>query len=203
MPVIVEHLRRALKRQNSVLNLWHNASIKGHCATRYGSEPAVVSVICLWNSSAGCFWYASLLLAPALHHICIRGNDAAEYLLSMCRQRWSHKSMGKKGSKEQQEYYSVSLLQKANNNGAVMNEVRQNKATKEWVIYATSRGNRPHDFQGPGNIREGQPPLTRIVHFVRAMKICFPSLIIMETPMEGTSSWQTTSDTEQISCTHA
>jgi len=58
---------------------------------------------------AGCFWY---LLAPALHHICIRGNDAAEYLLSMCRQRWSHKSMGKKGSKEQQEYYSVSLLQK-------------------------------------------------------------------------------------------
>jgi UDPglucose--hexose-1-phosphate uridylyltransferase len=25
-------------------------------------------------------------------------------------------------------------------------EMRQNKATKEWVIYATSRGRRPHDF---------------------------------------------------------
>lgn len=27
------------------------------------------------------------------------------------------------------------------------NFVRQNKATKEWVIYASSRGNRPKDFK--------------------------------------------------------
>jgi len=42
---------------------------------------------------AGCFWY---LLAPALHHICIRGNDAAEYLLSMCRRDGHIKAWGKK-----------------------------------------------------------------------------------------------------------
>ncbi len=27
-----------------------------------------------------------------------------------------------------------------------MNEIRQNKATKQWVIYSTARGARPHDF---------------------------------------------------------
>ncbi len=72
-----------------------------------------------------------------------------------------------------------------------MNEVRQNKATKEWVIYATSRGNRPHDFQGPGNIREGQPPFDKNCPFCPGNEDMLPSLIIMETPMEGTSSWQT------------
>jgi len=27
------------------------------------------------------------------------------------------------------------------------NEIRQNKVTKEWVVYATERGKRPHDFR--------------------------------------------------------
>jgi UDPglucose--hexose-1-phosphate uridylyltransferase len=33
------------------------------------------------------------------------------------------------------------------------NEIRQNKVTKEWVIFAPSRGNRPHDHQpNPGTV---------------------------------------------------
>jgi UDPglucose--hexose-1-phosphate uridylyltransferase len=36
-------------------------------------------------------------------------------------------------------------------------EIRQNKATKEWVIYAPARGKRPHDFQRQTEQRQALP----------------------------------------------
>lgn len=71
-----------------------------------------------------------------------------------------------------------------------MNEVRQNKATKGWVIYATSRGKRPHDFQGEGSVREGLPPIDKDCPFCPGNETMLPS-VVMEMPMEGASSWQT------------
>lgn len=57
-------------------------------------------------------------------------------------------------------------------NGAVMNEVGQNKATKEWVIYATSRGSHPIIFMQPVmNVRVFLP-WAGSVPSVPVMKIC-------------------------------
>lgn len=38
------------------------------------------------------------------------------------------------------------------------NQIRQNKATKEWIIYATDRGERPKDFKGKGESNRKQLP---------------------------------------------
>jgi UDPglucose--hexose-1-phosphate uridylyltransferase len=40
-------------------------------------------------------------------------------------------------------------------------EIRQNKATKEWVIYAPSRGKRPRDFRQQQSERMNLPVLDK------------------------------------------
>ncbi len=109
---------------------------KGHYATRYGSGPAVVSVICLleyMQVASGICWHS------ALHFISVSVAMMLLNIYCQCAGRDGHiKAWGKK-VKNNKNTILYRCCKKANNNGAVMNEVRQNKATKEWVIYATSR----------------------------------------------------------------
>jgi UDPglucose--hexose-1-phosphate uridylyltransferase len=39
-----------------------------------------------------------------------------------------------------------------------MSELRQNLATKEWVIIASERARRPHEFVEPGRLMCGEGP---------------------------------------------
>jgi UDPglucose--hexose-1-phosphate uridylyltransferase len=68
-------------------------------------------------------------------------------------------------------------------------EMRQNKATKEWVIYATSRAHRPHDFshgkkEAPAlTDRDGECP------FCPGNESSL-SPLLLEMPAPGTDGWQ-------------
>jgi UDPglucose--hexose-1-phosphate uridylyltransferase len=70
-----------------------------------------------------------------------------------------------------------------------MNEIRQNKATKQWVIYATARGKRPHDFHRQKD-ESGSPPV-----FDPGCPFCpgnegILTSILMEMPGEKPNRWQ-------------
>jgi UDPglucose--hexose-1-phosphate uridylyltransferase len=71
-----------------------------------------------------------------------------------------------------------------------VNQIRQNKATKQWIIYATARGKRPHDFRrqkGEGgtlsSFDQGCP-------FCPGNEGMLPS-ILMEMPGNPPNPWQT------------
>jgi UDPglucose--hexose-1-phosphate uridylyltransferase len=55
-----------------------------------------------------------------------------------------------------------------------MREIRQNLITKDWVIFATDRGKRPHEFADPQFPEPTSLPQYRVVRFVWAMKTMAP-----------------------------
>jgi UDPglucose--hexose-1-phosphate uridylyltransferase len=71
-----------------------------------------------------------------------------------------------------------------------MNEIRQNKATKEWVIYATARGKRPHDFRRQREEREPLPEFDQGCPFCPGNEGMLPS-ILMEVPGKKPFAWRT------------
>jgi UDPglucose--hexose-1-phosphate uridylyltransferase len=71
-----------------------------------------------------------------------------------------------------------------------MNQIRQSKATKQWVIYATDRGKRPHDFQRKKGERGELPAFDPGCPFCRGNEVMLPS-ILMERPGKTRDLWQT------------
>ena len=66
-------------------------------------------------------------------------------------------------------------------------EIRQNKATKEWVIYAPRRGSRPNDFSSGDRKRRTPPPFDSECPFCPGNERMLPP-IIEETP-DGAGGW--------------
>ena len=71
-----------------------------------------------------------------------------------------------------------------------MNEIRQNKASKQWVIYATARGKRPHDFRRQKEQSEPVPEFDQGCPFCPGNEGMLPP-IMMEMPGENSERWQT------------
>jgi UDPglucose--hexose-1-phosphate uridylyltransferase len=70
------------------------------------------------------------------------------------------------------------------------NEIRQNKATNEWVIYAPERGERPQDFMEDGQQGSAQPQFDAACPFCPGNEERLPK-ILMQTPLTGSDEWQT------------
>lgn len=68
-------------------------------------------------------------------------------------------------------------------------EIRQNKATKEWVIFAPARSQRPHDAQRAGRSRAPAPPYVATCPFCPGNEQMLPS-ILAEWPGRGPGPWQ-------------
>lgn len=69
-------------------------------------------------------------------------------------------------------------------------EIRQNKATKEWVIFAPARGKRPHDFQ-KRRVEDAQvPPHDANCPFCPGNEAMLPT-IIKQWGGEAGDQWQT------------
>jgi UDPglucose--hexose-1-phosphate uridylyltransferase len=71
----------------------------------------------------------------------------------------------------------------------VKSEIRQNKATKQWVIYAPARGKRPKDFQRKIE-RDQLPALDRECPFCPGNEAMLPGIIV-ELPDPESDGWQT------------
>lgn len=69
-------------------------------------------------------------------------------------------------------------------------EIRQNKATKEWVIHAPSRGKRPKDFQKNEDRREQLPDWDEACPFCPGNEKMLPGLIL-QLPETDKTPWQT------------
>lgn len=69
-----------------------------------------------------------------------------------------------------------------------MNEIRQNKATKQWVIYASARRMRPHDFRQPQK-NEPLPILDKNCPFCPGNEKMLPD-IILQLPNNEKDRWQ-------------
>ncbi len=70
-------------------------------------------------------------------------------------------------------------------------EIRQNKATKEWVIYAPARGKRPHDFQQDRrDERPALPPYDSRCPFCPGNEEMLPD-VLAESPAIDGNGWQT------------
>lgn len=69
-----------------------------------------------------------------------------------------------------------------------MNEIRQNKATKQWVIYASTRRMRPHDFRQPQK-EESLLTLDKNCPFCPGNEKMLPN-IIMQLPNNEKDKWQ-------------
>ncbi len=68
-------------------------------------------------------------------------------------------------------------------------EIRQNKATKQWVIFAPSRGKRPHDAQGQGKTKKELSPWDESCPFCPGNEVMLPG-ILLQMP-EGGKRWTT------------
>ena len=68
-------------------------------------------------------------------------------------------------------------------------EIRQNKATKEWVIFAPVRGQRPHDHRPTGRTRSPSPPHEPTCPFCPGNEHLLTS-ILAEWPRRGHDHWQ-------------
>jgi UDPglucose--hexose-1-phosphate uridylyltransferase len=76
-------------------------------------------------------------------------------------------------------------------NKPMSGEIRQNKATKEWVIYAPARGKRPHDFQqAQQHGRPALPPHDSRCPFCPGNEHMLPD-VLHESPDAGGDGWQT------------
>jgi UDPglucose--hexose-1-phosphate uridylyltransferase len=71
-----------------------------------------------------------------------------------------------------------------------MTEIRQNKATKQWVIYSTARAKRPRDFVRPAREKRVLTEYDPHCPFCPGNEAMLPP-IISETPAATGSSWQT------------
>ncbi len=71
-----------------------------------------------------------------------------------------------------------------------MTEIRQNKATKQWVIYSTARSKRPRDFLRPAREKRVLPEHDAHCPFCPGNEEMLPS-IISEMPAATGRSWQT------------
>jgi UDPglucose--hexose-1-phosphate uridylyltransferase len=69
-------------------------------------------------------------------------------------------------------------------------EIRQNKATKEWVIYAPARSKRPKDFQRPKQDRKDSPTRDEHCPFCPGNEDMLPG-IVLELPHPHEYPWQT------------
>lgn len=69
-------------------------------------------------------------------------------------------------------------------------EIRQNKATGEWVIFAPSRGKRPHDFAQPVRREPAAPEWEARCPFCPGNEQMLPA-IVAERPSSGGLPWQT------------
>ena len=69
-------------------------------------------------------------------------------------------------------------------------EIRQNKATKEWVIFAPARGQRPDDFGQTGRTRAPLPAIDPQCPFCPGNEHQLPA-ILQELPGGGHGPWQT------------
>ena len=68
-------------------------------------------------------------------------------------------------------------------------EIRQNKATKEWVIYSSARGKRPSDFKKEkktNNLPETDPRCPFCIGNESEI-----NSIVLEMRAEGSPIWQT------------
>ena len=72
---------------------------------------------------------------------------------------------------------------------SVSGEIRQNKATKEWVIFAPVRGQRPHDHRPTGRTRSPSPPHEPTCPFCPGNEHLLTS-ILAEWPRRGHDHWQ-------------
>lgn len=71
-----------------------------------------------------------------------------------------------------------------------MNEIRQNKITKQWVIYAPERGKRPKDIQKSGSMEKKLPPVDKNCPFCPGNENMLPP-IVMEMPERSEDGWKT------------
>ena len=69
------------------------------------------------------------------------------------------------------------------------NEIRQNKITREWVIYSTSRGKRPHDFQQV-KAKTDLPRRDPDCPFCPGNESALGQ-VVLETPADNPHGWQT------------
>ena len=69
-------------------------------------------------------------------------------------------------------------------------EMRQNKATKEWVIFAPARGKRPHDFKRAKKQREDLPAFDKECPFCPGNEHMLTN-IVFEMADQGNKAWQT------------
>jgi UDPglucose--hexose-1-phosphate uridylyltransferase len=69
------------------------------------------------------------------------------------------------------------------------NEIRQNKATKQWVLYAPSRSKRPTDFREEKNGRKKLPEHDDNCPFCRGNENMLPG-IITEVPENNQGEWK-------------
>ncbi|MBW2056459.1 MAG: galactose-1-phosphate uridylyltransferase [Deltaproteobacteria bacterium] len=69
-------------------------------------------------------------------------------------------------------------------------EIRQNKATKHWVIYAPSRGGRPRQLERPADRERSVTVVGEGCPFCPGNEHMLPP-IIMEMPGQGAQSWRT------------
>jgi UDPglucose--hexose-1-phosphate uridylyltransferase len=71
-----------------------------------------------------------------------------------------------------------------------MTEIRQNKATKQWVIYSTARSKRPRDFIRPAREKRVPPEYDPHCPFCPGNETMLPS-IISESAGPAGNRWQT------------
>jgi UDPglucose--hexose-1-phosphate uridylyltransferase len=71
-----------------------------------------------------------------------------------------------------------------------VSEIRQNKATKQWVIYAPARRKRPQDFQQPHKEHKSLPVFDQTCPFCPGNEHMLAS-IVQEIPDQGQDPWQT------------
>lgn len=69
-------------------------------------------------------------------------------------------------------------------------QIRQNKITRRWVIYAPERGKRPKDFQKKRKDRQDRPAHEDSCPFCPGNETMLPT-IITERPNPETGEWQT------------
>lgn len=72
----------------------------------------------------------------------------------------------------------------------MQSEIRQNKVTKQWVIYAPGRGERPKDFQQDGERRVELPVHEPACPFCPGNEQNL-SAILLELPHHSSGQWQT------------
>jgi UDPglucose--hexose-1-phosphate uridylyltransferase len=70
------------------------------------------------------------------------------------------------------------------------NEIRQNKVTKEWVVYSAARGNRPSDFGSGDRDKRALPPADANCPFCPGNEHLL-SQLILQVEKPGGDGWQT------------